>query len=458
MRQLKPAWQLIQVAGPRVDIPQLVSLTIGRGLEADVILPEPTISRRHVRLELGPEALLEDLGGPLGTLVNGERVGRARLAAGDLITIGSWQFALADEANSARHDEEITVASLQTSLALPRLELLLSFCSRINTLDRPQEIAACLLKTACAGTGFRRAWLLERSEGTLHALASLPEGSDTAEVSRRLLASARADRVACLDHIGQAQASESVIAKRITAALVATIAQHSGEMLLYLDARHEEAPPQPDAARFCQALIQTASLAFARLEHERSLWQQREQIYQDLHDDLGARLLNLIYQAPDAAMADEARAMLVDLRDVVSRPARAELPLDALLAQMRSEAAQRAQGSGASFKWSDPGADSSILWSGRTASLLSRCLRELTTNALKHARPSRIDFDWRMTSSRLGLELKHDGEVSDPQAWRPGRGMANIRKRCRQLGGSVAWRLDGKEIQASLDLPRNPAP
>ena len=40
---------------------------------------------------------------------------------------------------------------------------------------------------------------------------------------------------------------------------------------------------------------------------------ERERIYRDLHDDLGAKLLQLIYAAPTAEVADQARAFFRDL-------------------------------------------------------------------------------------------------------------------------------------------------
>lgn|GEM_PF-2315858 len=456
MNQPKPCWRLKQIAGPTVEIPPRVSLVIGRGLDSDLMLPDAAVSRRHARLDLGADAMIEDLGGPLGTLVNGQRIDRVQLTAGDLITIGAWQFALSEDTEAGQGHDEITVASLETSLALPRLELLLVFCDRINALEREEQIAACLLETACAGTGFGRAWLLERSAAGLRSLASLPGQADIGEVSRQLLAAAGRERVVCLDHIDRSCASDSVVAGRISAALVARFARQDREHLLYLDARRSEARPQPDAARFCHALVQTAGLAFARLEQERRLWRQREQIYADLHDDLGARLLNLIYSAPSAALADQAREMLVDLRDVVSRPTRDGLALEALLAEMRAEARQRVEAAGALMVWSEPEVDPSIIWNGHAASLLSRCLRELISNALRHAGPSRIRLDWQISDDRLLLALAHDGCLSDPENWQPGRGMGNIRNRCRQLGGRVEWRRGSKLLHARLDLSLEP--
>src|SRR4029453_5806796 len=48
---------------------------IGRGPEADIPLPDPGVSRKHVDVVLeGGTATVEDLGSTNGTLVNGRRV------------------------------------------------------------------------------------------------------------------------------------------------------------------------------------------------------------------------------------------------------------------------------------------------------------------------------------------------------------------------------------------------
>jgi pSer/pThr/pTyr-binding forkhead associated (FHA) protein len=63
--------------------------TLGRHEENDIVLAGPTVSGRHatVRVE-GAGATLEDEGSLNGTFVNGERVERTALAAGDRVQIG----------------------------------------------------------------------------------------------------------------------------------------------------------------------------------------------------------------------------------------------------------------------------------------------------------------------------------------------------------------------------------
>jgi S-DNA-T family DNA segregation ATPase FtsK/SpoIIIE len=63
--------------------------TVGRAEGCDLVVPDPGVSRQHVRVRRGPEGTeLEDLGSTNGTYVNGLRVARCRLRHGDRVRVG----------------------------------------------------------------------------------------------------------------------------------------------------------------------------------------------------------------------------------------------------------------------------------------------------------------------------------------------------------------------------------
>ena len=76
------------------DYPLTSAITIlGRDDEADIILDDPGISRRHTELRVsidGPGfiTVIRDLGSTNGTFINGERVDHEHLEDGDQITVG----------------------------------------------------------------------------------------------------------------------------------------------------------------------------------------------------------------------------------------------------------------------------------------------------------------------------------------------------------------------------------
>jgi hypothetical protein len=70
--------------------PEGTSWVAGRSNDADLVLPDDTVSRKHARIYSARGALwLRDLGSRNGTLVNGRNVAHHRLRPGDRITIGA---------------------------------------------------------------------------------------------------------------------------------------------------------------------------------------------------------------------------------------------------------------------------------------------------------------------------------------------------------------------------------
>jgi signal transduction histidine kinase len=65
------------------------TIVIGREAGCDIVLDDRTVSRRHAEIKVDESGVtLVDLGSSNGTFVNGQRVERYTLAAGDAITIG----------------------------------------------------------------------------------------------------------------------------------------------------------------------------------------------------------------------------------------------------------------------------------------------------------------------------------------------------------------------------------
>lgn len=191
--------------------------------------------------------------------------------------------------------------------------------------------------------------------------------------------------------------------------------------------------------------------------------QERERIHADLHDDLGARMLELIYAAPDRATADRARAILQDLRDTVSRSRCEPGTLLDVLASIRAEAAQRLAGAGVELSWQaaddlpDPPLDQG------TALHLHRIVREAISNAIRHARARRLRVRVQLGAGRtLLLELTDEGggEAPAPVAGSGGTGVVNMRARAQALQGQIDWSegtLGGTKVLLKAPLPAETA-
>ena len=166
--------------------------------------------------------------------------------------------------------------------------------------------------------------------------------------------------------------------------------------------------------------------------------EERRRLAQDLHDDIGARLLTLMYKAQSPEMEDYARHTLQDLKTLTRGLAASNQPLSHALAEWKADIAQRLTAAHIALKWTaTQDADvvlSVVQWSG-----LTRMLRELVTNVITHAQARSIEIEVSLVSDRLVVTVTDDGIGQAPDQWAPGLGLGGVRKRVRQLGGEVRW-------------------
>jgi pSer/pThr/pTyr-binding forkhead associated (FHA) protein len=76
--------------------------TLGRAAAADFIVDAALVSRLHCRLTANSSEglVVEDLKSTNGVLVNGKRVRRSGLRAGDTLTVGRVEFVVRDAVSS----------------------------------------------------------------------------------------------------------------------------------------------------------------------------------------------------------------------------------------------------------------------------------------------------------------------------------------------------------------------
>src|SRR5438067_11008378 len=82
---------------PVATVPRGTPLVLGRAVECDVTLTDPTISRRHAELRADDGVLLvRDLGSRNGTFHNGQRLDEVAVRAGAAVTFGALTLHVAD--------------------------------------------------------------------------------------------------------------------------------------------------------------------------------------------------------------------------------------------------------------------------------------------------------------------------------------------------------------------------
>jgi signal transduction histidine kinase len=209
-----------------------------------------------------------------------------------------------------------------------------------------------------------------------------------------------------------------------------------------------------DDARLSDRVVDLIARAVAfdqAVEHGRM--EERARIAQDLHDDIGARLLTLMYKAPNPEMEDYVRHTLKDLKTLTRGLAAPNHPLSHAAAEWKTDIAQRVAAAGCELVWSfscDRDFELSVVqWSA-----ITRVLRELISNALVHAQATQVQVEIRLERGTMALKVADDGVGREPAAWSHGLGLGGVRKRVKQLGGDVVWREAApRGIVCSVHVP-----
>lgn len=195
-----------------------------------------------------------------------------------------------------------------------------------------------------------------------------------------------------------------------------------------------------DDARLADRIVEQLQRAVAfdkAVEHGRT--EERLRLAQDLHDDIGARLLTLMYKSPTPEMEEYVRHTLQDLKTLTRGLAAPNHPLSHASAEWKADLTQRLLAAHVDLGW-ECEYDEDILLSVVQWSALTRVLRELVSNAIAHAQASRVEIAFALERDRLDLTVCDNGVGRNPRVWAHGLGLGGVRKRVKQLSGEVEWR------------------
>lgn len=188
--------------------------------------------------------------------------------------------------------------------------------------------------------------------------------------------------------------------------------------------------------------------------YARGVVEERLRIARDLHDDVGARLLSGLHR-PDLSQTREAmRGAIGDLRAIVSGLSGDDLPLEAVLADLRHETAERLEAAGLALDWppvelSDPAAAAPY----RVYKNLTSAVREVVSNAIRHAGATRVAVTVHEDAGRLELTISDDGVGLPREQGGRRSGLANLERRLGEIGGAVEIPDTAKGTVIRLSAP-----
>lgn len=186
--------------------------------------------------------------------------------------------------------------------------------------------------------------------------------------------------------------------------------------------------------------------------------QERQRIARDMHDSLGGRLLTLLHLAPES-LQPQVREALDDMRLTVNCLSSGGASLEEALGQWRAEIDERCESAQVLLRWQQPDKDLNWQLEPEAVLHLQRLLRELVSNALRHARPTLLQVRFTLSGVTLSFSVENDGCRQPPSEWKSGVGLKSIRYRVEALGGQVSCiePVPGS-VRQTCALPLGPEP
>ncbi len=211
-------------------------------------------------------------------------------------------------------------------------------------------------------------------------------------------------------------------------------------------------------SRFANSLWQLYLKAY-KFEQaiDQGAMQERKRIARDLHDNIGAKLLSLVYRSEGRETQSLARESLQQLREVIHGLETPGESLDDLTYLWFDEANTRCDESGLVLHWCENLAGSKHLLTSRQVLNLKAVFSELLSNVIRHAKAQRLEIiiaiETNENKKSLCLSFIDNGQ-GFTQKMATGRGMHNIKQRISELDGSIHWGscIDGG-VKTSLSIP-----
>lgn len=215
-----------------------------------------------------------------------------------------------------------------------------------------------------------------------------------------------------------------------------------------------------DLAAARQAVGLLAQADASRLAYERGATEERRRIAQDLHDDVGARLLSGLHKTDLPQTRGALREAIAEIRLVVSGLAGEGRPLDDVFADLRHEAFERLAAAGVALDWplDEPSDAPSVEIDYSVQKALRSALREMVSNTIRHAQATSMSIRVARQGERLTLTARDDGVGLRPDQPRAadgiglGLGLSGLAKRLEALGGALRLPPTAKGMTLELEV------
>ncbi len=207
-----------------------------------------------------------------------------------------------------------------------------------------------------------------------------------------------------------------------------------------------------------QAEIEATAELLRQREAEAAVQSERARIMQDMHDGMGGHLLSVLTQARNAAIPREAIGATVelaieDLRLMIDSLDSVGDTLDFALGQFRERAEAKLRAAGMELVWRNDLPGAYLMLPPGTILAIYRIMQEAINNAVRHSGGERVEIIITAREDGAVVIDIADNGMTDRSRWMPGRGLANMERRARQIGGQFSVTAGANGTRVTLILP-----
>lgn len=209
-------------------------------------------------------------------------------------------------------------------------------------------------------------------------------------------------------------------------------------------------------------LVNTLNLLFEKLydlqdAYLAGLTQERNRIRRDLHDQIGHKLLSLIYSASNEKSRSLAKETMGQLNELIQALKQEAVNLSDLSLQLKMLGEESCRHSNLSFHWSDklPEGLGVKLSPNQYLNILN-IQRELLSNAIKHSKALSVRSFIDVDSSFLIVSMTDDGKGFNHNEIAAGNGLFNIQSRVQELHAKIEWNTnEGTQVVLRIPILRS---
>jgi signal transduction histidine kinase len=206
-------------------------------------------------------------------------------------------------------------------------------------------------------------------------------------------------------------------------------------------------------------LANVLNLLFERLYDVRDSFlqgqtQERSRIRRDLHDQIGHKLLSLIYAAKDEKSRNLAQETMAQLSELIQAMKQEPISLDDLATRMQGVCVDICANAKLQLGWNNeiPVETFERISSDQFLNILN-ILRELLSNSIKHGRASSVRVSLKQIDGCLIVDYSDDGHGFDQQTVKPGNGLFNLQSRASELHAKMEWHTsEGTFLKLTIPL------